>query len=329
MSEPQPYPIFDRSRLTLLPLRERAHDADISEILPLDAPTPEYAHPDLPALTERIVTARRNGCPVILMMGAHPIKKGCSRFVIDLMERGVITHVATNGACAIHDFEFALIGATTESVARYIIEGQFGLWKETGLLNDAFREGLRRGMGMGQAVGRAIEEGRLPHRDISIFAAGYRLRIPVTSHIGVGYDIIHEHPNCDGATLGESSYRDFLVFARAVEDLEGGVLLNFGTAVMGPEVYLKALAMARNAARRQGRSIRHFTTAVFDLQDIPEDFRTEMPKTEAHYYYRPWKTILVRTVADGGESYYFRGDHAVTLPTLARSVAGKIGKVST
>lgn len=320
MPASQPYPIFDRSRLKLRPLRERNHDVDVAEILSLDAPVPPYAHPELPALVERIAKARRSGRPVVLMMGAHPIKRGCSRFIIEMMERGAITHVATNGACAIHDFEFALVGATSESVARYIMEGQFGLWADTGRLNDAFADGLRLGMGMGQAVGRAIEEGRFPHRDISIFAAGYRLGIPVTSHVGIGYDIIHEHPNCDGAALGESSYRDFLVFARAIEDLEGGALLNFGTAVMGPEVYLKALSMARNAARQEGRSIRRFVTAVFDLQDIPEDFRTEMPKTEAHYYYRPWKTILVRTVADGGESYYFKGDHVVTLPNLARRV---------
>lgn len=320
MPATKPYPAFDRSRLKLLPLKKRRHDITLKDLIALDARTPAYKHPDLPTLAGRIVAARRNGRPVIMMMGAHPIKKGCSRFVIEMMRRGVITHVATNGACAIHDFELALIGATSESVARYIMEGQFGLWSDTGRLNDAFRAGLRLGMGMGQAVGRAVEKGALPHRAISIFGAGYRFGVPVTSHVGVGYDIIHEHPNCDGAVLGASSYRDFLVFARAVEDLEGGVLLNFGTAVMGPEVYLKALSMARNVALREGRSIRHFATAVFDLQDIPDDFRTELPKTQAHYYYRPWKTILVRTVADGGESFYFKGDHAVTLPALARRV---------
>jgi hypothetical protein len=176
---------------------------------------------------------------------------------------------------------------------------------------------------MGEAVGRAIEKGRFPHRDVSIFAAGYRLRVPTSVHVGVGYDIIHEHPKCDGAVLGETSYRDFLIFAQAVAGLEGGVLLNFGTAVMGPEVYLKALSMARNVAIQEGREIRRFTTAVFDLQDIPDDYRTELPKTEAHYYYRPWKTILVRTVSDGGESYYFKGDHAVTVPNLLREVLRK------
>ena len=318
------YPFFDRSRLRLRPLSEREHIVALADVLTLDAEVPPFEHPDLPKLVDRIVTARKNGRPVILMMGAHVIKKGCSRFVIELMERKVITHVAANGACTIHDFELALIGGTSESVPRYITEGQFGLWQETARLNDAFKEGMKGGLGMGEAAGRAIEEWELPHRDVSVCAAAYRLRVPLTVHVGIGYDIIHEHPNCDGAVLGETSYRDFLIFAKAIEDLEGGVFLNYGTAVMGPEVYLKALAMARNVAHQEGRSIKHFTAAVFDLQDIPPTFRTELPKTDAHYYYRPWKTILVRTVADGGESFYFKGYHEVTLPNLARQVLAQL-----
>ena len=314
----KPYPIFDRSRLKLRPLAERKHALTLRDILPLDAPVEPFAPPDLAALAQRIVAARKKKRPVILMIGAHVIKRGCSRFLIEMMERGLVTHVAANGACAVHDFEFAMIGATSESVADYIRQGQFGLWRETGLLHDAFRRGVRDGLGMGQAVGRAIEKGKFPHRDISLFAAGYRLRVPVTVHVGIGYDIIHEDPRCDGAVTGRASYRDFLTFARAIEGLEGGVFLNIGTAVMGPEVYLKALSMARNIARQQGRAIRRFTTAVFDVQDVPEDFRTAMPRHDRHLYYRPWKTILVRTVADGGQSYYFRGDHAVTVPSLYR-----------
>ena len=157
-----------------------------------------------------------------------------------------------------------------------------------------------------------------PHADISILAAGYRLRVPVTVHIGLGYDIIHEHPNCDGAALGEASYRDFLIFTEAVTRLQGGVFLNFGTAVMGPEVYLKALSMARNVAFQEGRQINKFTTAVFDLLELGDDLGHEAPKTDARYYYRPYKTILVRTVADGGESFYVRGGHRATIPALYR-----------
>ena len=151
-------------------------------------------------------------------------------------------------------------------------------------------------------------------------AAGYRWRIPVTVHIGIGYDITNEAPNCSGAAIGVASYRDFLIFAQAMTELQGGVVLNFGSAVMGPEVYLKALAMARNVACRQGARINEFATAVFDLQDLGADVHHEASKADASYYFRPFKTMLVRTVADGGESFYVRGHHRVTLPNLHRQV---------
>ncbi|GAG03910.1 unnamed protein product, partial [marine sediment metagenome] len=247
-----PYPVFDRNHLQLKPLSERAHDMTLDDILRLDDPIPPFDEPVLAQVAERVAGAHQAGAQVIMMMGAHVIKRGLSRFVVDLIERGIITHVGMNGAGPIHDFELALIGATTESVARYIREGQFGLWEETGRVNEAIKQGARDGLGMGEAVGRMIEEGQFPRRKVSILAAGYRLRVPVTVHVGIGYDIIHEHPNCDGAALGETSYRDFLALAHSVANLQGGVLLNFGTAVMGPEVFLKALAMARNVARQEG-----------------------------------------------------------------------------
>jgi hypothetical protein len=189
-------------------------------------------------------------------------------------------------------------------------------------MNDAIRNGAAAGLGLGEAVGLAILGGAFPHKDVSVLAAGVRLGVPVTVHVGVGYDIIHEHPNCDGAALGEASYQDFLVFAQSVTRLEGGVLLNFGSAVMGPEVYLKALAMARNVAHQEGREVRRFTTAVFDLVPLEGDTRQQAPKTDPRYYYRPWKTILVRTVTDGGESYYIQGDHRVTVPRLYHAAVG-------
>ena len=314
-----PYPTFDRSRLRIQPLARRQHDLDLSVMLPLDAPLPEFSDPALPVLGRRLVEARQRGSSRLLLMGAHVLRAGVSRFLIDLMERGLLTHLAMNGAGPIHDWEFALIGATTESVARYIRTGEFGLWDETGRMNDVIRGGARAGLGLGEALGRAILDGPFPHKDVSVLAAGARLGVPVTVHVGIGYDILHEHPNCDGAALGQASYQDFLVFAEAVTRLEGGVLLNFGSAVMGPEVYLKALAMARNVAHQEGRSIRQFTTAVFDLVPLDGDTRRQAPKTDPRYYYRPWKTILVRTVADGGESFYVQGDHRVTVPHLHRA----------
>jgi hypothetical protein len=314
------YATFDRGRLRIKPLAERQHDMDLTYVLGLDEPAPDYSHPQLREVAERIAAAKRRGAARILMMGAHVIKKGVSRHVIDLLERGDLTHIAMNGAGAIHDYELARIGATTESVARYIRSGEFGLWSETGELNDIISEAARLSLGLGENLGRRVSCGGFPHADVSIFAAAYRHSIPVTVHVGVGYDIIHEHPNCDGAALGAASYHDFLIFARTVENLEGGIMLDFGSAIMAPEVYLKALAMARNVAHQGGREIRHFTTAVFDLVPIQGDVHHELPKSDPGYYFRPYKTILVRTVADGGESFYFCGDHRATLPALRRAL---------
>jgi hypothetical protein len=316
-----PFPAFDRSRLRIKPLAERQHDLDLSVVLPLDAPLPEFTHPALPVLGRRLAEARERGAACILLMGAHVLRAGVQRYLIDLMECGLVTHVAMNGAGPIHDWEFALIGATTESVARYIRSGEFGLWEETGRMNEVIRAGARAGLGMGEALGRAVLDGSFPHKELSVLAAGVRLGVPVTVHVGIGYDILHEHPNCDGAALGQTSYQDFLIFAQSVARLEGGVLLNFGSAVMGPEVYLKALAMARNVAHQEGGAICHFTTGVFDLVPLEGDTRQQAPKSDPRYYYRPWKTILVRTVADGGESYYVQGDHRVTLPHLHREAS--------
>ena len=314
------YPLFDRSRLKILPLAERIHDLQLSHWLGLDDATPDFHHPDLPAVASRLLKARGQGTARILLMGAHLIRAGVNRHLIDLLERGVFTLIAMNGAGVIHDYELARIGATTESVERYISNGQFGLWTETGELNDWIAEAARDGLGLGENCGRRILESDYPHRDLSLLASAYRLKIPVTVHAGIGFDIIHEHPNCDGASLGAASYRDFLIFAREVERLEGGVATSFGSAIMAPEVYLKALAMARNIAHQEGREIRHFTTAVFDLWPIHGDFRRELPRADPGYYFRPHKTMLVRTVKDGGESYYFEGPHRATLPALRRAL---------
>ncbi len=316
------YTPFDRRRLRLKPLAERVHDLQTSHWMKLNDAAPPFEHPDLAKVAQHLQQAQQRGAARILMMGAHLVKAGMNRYVIDLLERGVLTHVALNGAGMIHDFELALIGATTESVARYIRSGEFGLWKETGLLNDWTREAGD--LGLGEAVGQRIEAGDYPYRELSILAAAYRCSVPATIHVGIGYDIIHEHPNCDGAALGAASYRDFLVFTRSVENLEGGVMLSFGSAIMAPEVYLKALAMARNVAHQEGREIRRFTTAVFDLVPIEGDFHREMPKTEAAYYFRPRKTILIRTVADGGQSFYFCGDHRATFPALWRALGERV-----
>ena len=289
-----------------------------------DGPRIEFEHRALPVLAERIVEASEAGRAVLFSCGAHVLRQGNAPLLIDLMQRGLLGHLALNGAGAIHDFELALIGETCESVARYVSEGQFGLWHETARLNDAAAAGVRDSIGLGEAIGRMIEEDELPFRETSVLAAGYRLGVPVTIHVSIGQDIIHEHPNFDGAATGATSATDFLIFAQTVTRLERGVFLNIGSAVMGPEVYLKALAMARNVAHQQGESIRRFTTAVFDLPDLGDDLSVEAPKDDPRYYFRPFKTILVRTVADGGESFYVKGEHQATVPALYDQIIARV-----
>jgi len=316
-----PFDQFDRTKLSILPLSQRIHDIDKSYIMDIGGEIPAFSDPALDTIAGAVVRARMRGAAVICMYGAHVIRRGNARFMIKLMEEGLITHYATNGAGAIHDFELAMIGATCESVEKYISEGQFGLWDQTGRLNDAVSAGAKAGLGFGEAAGKYIVENDFPYAGASVLAAGYRLRVPVTVHVGIGSDIVHEHPNCDGAAVGQASYTDFLIYTKSVENLEGGVFLNFGSAVAGPEVYLKALAMARNAARQEGRKIADFTTAVFDIQPLGGDRFDHAPdKSNPRYYFRPWKTILARTVADGGRSFYVEGDHRATFSNLARKI---------
>lgn len=316
-------PLFDRSTLKIKSLAERVHDLDRGVVLELEAPASGQLCGEISVVARNMVAARERGSGVILMMGGHVIRAGVQKFIMDLMARGYISCLSMNGAGIIHDFEFALIGATTESVARYIQTGEFGLWKETAQLNDIISQAYKKdsSAGMGEAVGEAIEAGDFEHKDISLLAAARRANVPVTVHVGVGYDIIHEHPNCDGAAMGALSYNDFLKFVAVVQNLEGGVVMNFGSAVMAPEVYLKALSMARNVAHQEGKEIRRFSTLICDLHDLPANYREESPKDQSGYYFRPWKTMLVRTVADGGEGYYVRGDHRKTIPELWAEVS--------
>ncbi|MBM4019107.1 MAG: hypothetical protein FJ288_12395 [Planctomycetes bacterium] len=323
---PSQYPQFDRSELRLRPLSERQHDMDLSRVLRVGERPEPFEHPALPRIADAVAEAARQGAAVVLLMGAHVIKQGLSRYVIDLVRRRWVTAVATNGACAIHDYELARIGATTEPVARYISEGQFGLWTETGELNDVVRAGDREGLGFGEAIGRHAAAADWPHKDISIYAAAYESRLPATVHVGIGYDIVHEHPNFDAAAAGAASYRDFLILARVLQNLEGGAVLCCGTAVMGPEVFLKALAMARSAARGRGRRIARFTSAVFDLVRLPGRPDAEASRDAPEYYFRPYKTMLVRTVRDGGRGHYVRGDHRATMPALHRLLMERLAQ---
>lgn len=257
---------------------------------------------DLRAVAQAVLGAHRNGRPVILGMGAHPIKVGLSAVIIDLMQRGVITAVAANGACIIHDFELAYIGRTSEEVARELCTGAFGMAEETGrLLNGAISEGVEKGMGIGRAVGAFIAAADFPYKEKSLFREGFRLDLPMTVHVGIGADIIHMHRSADGGRIGEGSLRDFRLFAGVVADLAGGVYLNLGSAVMLPEVFLKALTMARNL----GYKAEGFTTVNMDFIQ----------------HYRPRENVLRRPTMGTGESagrcFALTGHHEIMFPLLA------------
>jgi hypothetical protein len=309
---------FDRTRLRLESLSKRRHNLTLKDVLPLQPVSVNDSTFEF--IADKIHHATEFKSAVILMMGAHVVRAGVQRYLIDLMQKGFISCIALSGAGIIHDFEYALIGATTESVAEYINDGRFGLWQETGRINEIVSKGCGQNLGLGEAVGKAIETEKFPYREISIAAAGYRLGIPITVHVGIGYDIVHEHPNCDGAAYGKASYTDFLRFARVMQEIEGGVVMNFGSAVMAPEVYLKALAMARNIAFQENRRISNFSTLVCDLVDLPANIQIEPSPQNPSYYFRPWKTMLVRTVSDGGQSRYICGHHRKTLPQLWTAV---------
>ncbi len=263
---------------------------------------PVLAGRDLRELAAAIAGARRAGGEVLLGIGAHVIKVGLSPWVVALMEEGVVTGVAMNGAGAIHDFEMAACGCTSEEVGPALEDGTFGMAAETAdFLNGAAADAALDGLGFGEALGRAIEGERLPNRRLSITAAGARLGVPVTVHVAIGTDIVHMHPSASGAAIGEASLQDFRTFAARVARLEGGVYLNAGSAVLLPEVFLKALAIARN--RLRGRP-RRLTTANLDF----------------HRLYRPLTNVVQRPTTRGGRGYQITGHHEIMLPLLFAAV---------
>ncbi|HZW02547.1 MAG TPA: SIS domain-containing protein, partial [Anaerolineaceae bacterium] len=264
---------------------------------------------------------RQNGRAVIWMMGAHVIKCGLGPLLIDLMEKGVITHIAGNGAVSIHDLELALIGETSEDVATSIEDGSFGMAEETGaIIHRALRRGALDGMGYGEALGRLIAEEELPHCEVSVLYHAYRLGVPATIHVTMGADIIHQHPDCDFGILGEATGTDFKVFCASVAGLDHGVFLNFGSAVTGAEVFLKALSIVRNL----GYPAAQFTTGNFDLISLGRDYHSSVGKEEPTYYYRPRKNIVNRPVSMGGQGYHVQGNHLETVPTLHRAVTERL-----
>ena len=307
-----PYEEFDLSGVKTYPLRSRQSKVSLAQFA-----TPYQAGSgvdgllkSLPALlaakdfkdvVAAIVAAKRDGKAIIWGLGAHVLKTGLSPVLVDLMERGYVSAIATNGAGIIHDFEIALSGGTSEDVDATLGPGTFGMAEETGTqLNRAITDGVAAGLGLGQAVGKYLDAAKPPFAQISVAAAAWRLQIPVTVHVAVGTDIIHMHPQASGAAIGEASLRDFRYFVSSVSRLEKGVYLNCGSAVVLPEVFLKAVAVARN----EGRSLDGLTTVNLDFLR----------------HYRPLTNVVSRPTAGTGRGYALTGHHELLIPLLAAAL---------
>ena len=260
---------------------------------------------DFPELVQRIAEAHRQNRPVIVGLGAHVIKVGLNPILIDLMERGIITGLALNGAGIVHDSEIAMAGRTSEDVGQVLGSGAFGAAQETGeFINLAIVDGAKAEKGIGRALGDALLAHDFPYNDQSLLAAARRLNVPVTVHVALGTDIVHIHPSCSGAATGQASHLDFRLFCGMVGDLEGGVYLNIGSAVLLPEVFLKALTVVRNL----GHTVANFTTANFDF--IRQ--------------YRSMTNVVNRPTAEGGKGYSIVGHHELMIPLLAAALLDEL-----
>jgi hypothetical protein len=261
---------------------------------------------DIRAVVDTVVSARKKKKAVIFMSGAHVIKCGLNPVLIELLKKKIITCICLNGAGIIHDFEIALQGRTSEDVGESLKDGRFGMARETAaFINSAVTEGVREGFGLGYAVARKISESKLRYRNLSLLYNVYKYKVPVLVFVAIGTDIIHQHPSFNAALTGEGSLRDFYSLVENVSRLNrGGVILNFGSAVILPEVFLKALNLARNL----GNKVEDFTTANFDMI----------------YHYRPAQNVVTRPVMRSGKGYYIIGHHEIMLPVLAQAITEKL-----
>ncbi|MCX6581362.1 MAG: hypothetical protein NT166_14410 [Candidatus Aminicenantes bacterium] len=307
------YPLLSKKSLKTIPIKERKSLVDVKDF---GAPLPEgsgfsaflkslpnfLAARDLREFIDRLKNARQQGKPIIIGMGAHVVKVGLSPVIIDLMERGWVSALAVNGAFMIHDFEIAFCGGTSEDVAENLHRGNFGNAEETGIfLNIAMKEGNMAGLGAGEAVGQYLLSAKFPFNKQSVLYKAYKLNIPLTIHPAIGADFIHFHPGFDGAVVGALAERDFLLFASVVSQLsDGGVFINIGSAVILPEVFLKAMAFCTG----QGIEMKNFYTAVFDF----------------NRQYRSAENVTGRPVLNGGKGYYFVGHHEIMVPLLAAAL---------
>ncbi|MCE1248102.1 MAG: hypothetical protein LWY06_15790 [Firmicutes bacterium] len=309
--------MIDLSKIKTYPLKERKNKAGIRDFVKLCGKPEDYEKlmgifPDILAVSnikscvEAIRKSRENGKPFVLMMGAHSIKCGLSPLIIEMMEKGIITHFATNGASAIHDFEIAYMGETSEDVAIALEDGTFGMAYETAhYLNDAYIKGAAQNKGMGGSVSDLIDEMNLPYRDYSIFYRAAKAGVKATIHTAIGTDIIHQHPGCSGEALGKVSHIDFHRFADTLSELDGGTVMNLGSAVLLPEVFLKALTIVRNL----GYNTKNFTAVNIDMVD----------------HYRPRVNVLNRPTSGGGKKLFLQGPIELFLPLIVHGLFAKMG----
>jgi len=307
------------SKVTTYPLRERKNKmvmkrdragkitAGMSVAGLLAAMPRQLGAEALLDVIDAVVAARRGGKPVIVAMGAHVLKCGLQPVLKALVEADVITAFALNGAGSIHDYELSLIGATSEDVGAVLHCGTFGMAEETGRdINRALKAGVAAGLGYGEAVGRFIIDNNNPHREDSLLALCVERGIPVTVHVAIGTDIIHQHPEADGAVIGAASFTDFRLFTTIVSELgDGGVYLNIGSAVLLPEVFLKALSIAQNL----GHHVDHFTTVNLDMTQ----------------HYRPLQNVVKRPTSGKSRGYTITGHHEIMIPLLAAGILDRMG----
>jgi len=264
---------------------------------------------DFRAVVAAIATAARRERGVVIMLGGHIVKTGVAPVLIEMMRRGIVTHVAMNGSAAIHDYEIARFGATSEDVAAGLQDGTFGMAEETGReMNGAFVRGMQDGIGMGETLGRALDEASsLANPEVSLLLAARRLRVGLTVHAALGAEIIHQHPAANGAAIGDTSHRDFRRLAHALVRIDdGGVVLNLGSAVIMPEVFLKALTIARNLGSGLPQ---HFTSVDLDMQR----------------HYRPRMNVVQRPTLQSGKGYEITGHHEIMVPLLVWAVVAALG----
>lgn len=336
------YKIFDLAGINTYPLSKRTNKVTFKDLIwpanvnSLAIELPDKTQNDIETVAQEIVSGRQADKPVVLFAGAHLIKNGLGPLLIDLVARGIVTLVAGNGATAIHDFELALIGQTSENVPAALGEGQFGMAYEFAYINCALSLGNEQKLGFGEALGKMIcdEEFRqrafsliaqesfesFSHPEISVLAACYRSDVPFTVHAGIGTDVTDQHPSFDGQAKGGCSGRDFLIYTNEIAKLtSGGVLLNVGSAVTGPEVLLKAVSMAANASNAPNNII----TVDFDLRDYDPEQMTD--ESSAGYYFRDQKSIVTRIPqAFAGKGLYVRGDQKQTFALLYKKIVQRL-----